>query len=61
MKPLYYLALILTILDFILLFTGLYKPWIVLWWMPRQNRKKVLRIYGTAAVLLVLLTILLAF
>ena len=60
MELLYYLALIITILDLVLLFTGLYKPWIVLWWMPRQNRKTVLRIYGTAGVLLMLLTLLLA-
>ena len=29
---------------------GLFKPWIMLWWEDTQNRKKVLKIYGTAAV-----------
>ena len=31
---------------------GLYKPWIVLWWMPKQNRKLVLQIYGTLGAVL---------
>ena len=60
MKPLYYLILLLLILDFLLLLLGLFRPWTVLWWMPRQNRKRVLQIYGTLGVLLVLLTYLLA-
>lgn len=29
---------------------GLFKPWVMLWWEDTQNRKKVLKIYGTAAV-----------
>jgi hypothetical protein len=31
------------------LLAGLLKPWMMLWWEDTQNRKKVLRIYGTAA------------
>ena len=30
---------------------GLFKPWIMLWWEDTQNRKKVLKVYGTAAVI----------
>ena len=29
---------------------GLIKPWVMLWWEDKQNRKKVIRIYGTVAV-----------
>ncbi|MBL7855098.1 MAG: hypothetical protein JNL17_11910 [Cyclobacteriaceae bacterium] len=31
----------------LLLAVGLYKPWIVLWWEDRQNRLKVIKLYGT--------------
>ena len=26
---------------------GLFKPWVLLWWEDTQNRKKVIRLYGT--------------
>lgn len=32
------------------LVVGLIKPWMMLWWEDKQNRKKVIRIYGTVAV-----------
>jgi hypothetical protein len=35
----------------LLLAVGLYKPWIVLWWEDRQNRLKVIKLYGTLIVL----------
>jgi hypothetical protein len=35
------------ILAFLLLLTGLYKPWVVLGWMARQNRMGVIRLYGS--------------
>lgn len=28
---------------------GLYKPWTMLWWEDVQNRRKVIKVYGTAA------------
>ena len=59
--PLYYMLLLLLTLDFLLLTVGLYKPWIVLWWMPRQNRKLVLKIYGTLGAVLALLAFFLVF
>lgn len=31
----------------LLLAVGLHKPWIVLWWEDRQNRLKVIKLYGT--------------
>ncbi len=33
------------------LLIGLYKPWIMLWWEDTQNRKKVINVYGTAALI----------
>lgn len=35
-----------SILSILLLLTGLYKPWMVLWWRSSQNRRTVLRLYG---------------
>jgi hypothetical protein len=45
----------LILLLLLLLVVGLYRPWWVLWWMARQNRKKVLQLYGIPLVILVLL------
>lgn len=36
----------------IFLAVGLYKPWIMLWWEDVQNRKKVIRLYGSIALFL---------
>jgi hypothetical protein len=29
---------------------GLFKPWVMVWWEDIQNRKKVIKIYGSVAV-----------
>jgi len=42
----YYSALFLTFSTII----GLWRPWVVLWWLPRQNRLMVLKWYGLSAV-----------
>ena len=34
---------------FLLLVVGLFKPWVALWWEDIQNRKKVIKLYGTVA------------
>lgn len=31
----------------IFLCLGLYKPWIMLWWAAVQNRRKIVRLYGS--------------
>jgi len=36
----------LAVVAAFLLVVGLYKPWVVLWWEDKQNRKKVIRLYG---------------
>jgi hypothetical protein len=33
------------------LLIGLFRPWMVLWWEDVQNRKKVIKVYGTAALI----------
>lgn len=35
------------LLSLILLMTGIYRPWVVLWWAAHQNRRKVIRLYGS--------------
>ena len=40
-----------SVLSVILMLYGLYRPWLMLWWEDRQNRKKVLMVYGGSALL----------
>ncbi|MCH8231368.1 MAG: hypothetical protein IIB82_01765 [Bacteroidetes bacterium] len=49
---------ILSILSFIMLIAGLYKPWMVLWWEDRQYRLKVIKLYGITGVVCWLIGIL---
>lgn len=44
---LYYLS----ITSLVFLAIGLWKPWIMLWWEDTQNRIKVIKIYGTLAII----------
>ena len=39
----------------IFLFIGLYKPWVMLWWEDVQNRRKVIKLYGTVSLLAIAL------
>jgi len=41
--------LYLSLVALVCLIAGLFRPWALLWWEDKQNRKKVLMIYGTAA------------
>lgn len=41
--------LYMTFLCMLGLFAGLIKPWVMLWWEDKQNRKMVLKVYGTSA------------
>jgi hypothetical protein len=43
--------LYLSILAASLLLVGLFKPWMMLWWEDTQNRKKVIKLYATAALI----------
>ena len=41
-----YILSSLAVLSFILLIAGLIRPVYVIWWMARQNRIRVIRLYG---------------
>ena len=43
--------LYLTVTALLGVMVGLFKPWIMLWWEDVQNRKKVIKVYGTAAII----------
>ena len=43
--------LLLTTASLIFLGIGLYKPWTMLWWEDVQNRRKVIKVYGSVAIL----------
>lgn len=43
--------LYLSLIAFLCLMVGLFKPWVMLWWEDTQNRKKVIRIYGMATII----------
>lgn len=44
------LILFLAITCTLFLFIGLIKPWAMLWWEDVQNRGKVIKVYGTLAI-----------
>jgi hypothetical protein len=41
----------LSVIAVIFLLIGFYKPWVMLWWEDIQTRKKVLKVYGSTAVI----------
>lgn len=43
--------LYLSLISLLCLITGLFRPWVMLWWEDVQNRKKVIKIYGSAALI----------
>jgi hypothetical protein len=45
------LFLYMSLTALLFLVVGLFKPWIMLWWEDVQNRKKVILVYGTAALI----------
>ena len=44
------LILFLTITCVLFMVIGLIKPWAMLWWEDVQNRSKVIKVYGTLAI-----------
>jgi hypothetical protein len=45
------LFLLVCIAASLFLVIGLYKPWALLWWADKQNRRKILKLYGSVALL----------
>jgi hypothetical protein len=40
--------LYMTFISLLCLLVGLLRPWMMLWWEDTQNRKKIIKVYGTA-------------
>lgn len=53
--------LLIALTSFLFLVIGLIKPWIMLWWEDVQNRKMVIRLYGTTALFFLILYFILGF
>ena len=49
MEFLQQLLLFVSFTAILFLVIGLFKPWAMLWWEDVQNRKKVIKVYGTVA------------
>lgn len=50
----YYVRLLLLYLSgtaLLFLIMGLIRPWLMLWWEDVQNRRKVLKVYGSMALI----------
>lgn len=45
------LVYFLMLASVLFLLIGLFKPWIMLWWEDVQNRRKILKVYGTSAII----------
>jgi hypothetical protein len=41
----------LTLTSLLLIVIGLWRPWVLLWWEDVSNRRKVIKVYGTIAIL----------
>lgn len=41
----------LTLLSLAFILIGLWRPWVMLWWEDLSNRRKVIKVYGTIAVI----------
>lgn len=41
----------LTLLSLLFIAIGLWRPWAMLWWEDVSNRRKVITVYGSVAVL----------
>ena len=40
---------------------GLIKPWMMLWWEDVQNRRKVIKLYGTSGVFFLIVYVILQY
>jgi adenine-specific DNA methylase len=43
------LAFYVFVVSVLTMVIGLFVPWITLWWMAIQNRKRVIQLYGSIA------------
>lgn len=43
--------LLMSLASLMFMVAGLFKPWLLLWWEDVQNRRKVIKVYGSAALI----------
>jgi len=43
--------LLMSLASLMFMVAGLFKPWLLLWWEDVQNRRKVIKGYGSVALL----------
>ena len=55
MEFLQQLLLYVSFTALLFLAIGLYRPWVMLWWEDIQNRRKVFKVYGSVAVVSIVL------
>jgi hypothetical protein len=53
------LILLISLTSFLFMMVGLVKPWMMLWWEDVQNRRKVIKLYGTSGVFFFIIYLLL--
>ena len=55
------LFLLISLTSFMFMVMGLIKPWMMLWWEDVQNRKKVIKLYGTSGVFFLIVYVILQY
>jgi hypothetical protein len=45
------LILLISLTSFLFMVLGLITPWMMLWWEDVQNRRKVIKLYGSSGLL----------
>ena len=55
------LFLLISLNSFLFMVMGLIKPWMMLWWEDVQNRKKVIKLYGTSGVFFLIVYVILQY
>jgi len=40
----------LTLISLLFIGIGLWRPWVMLWWEDLSNRRKIIKVYGTVAI-----------
>lgn len=41
----------LTLLSLLFIAIGMWRPWVTLWWEDVSNRRKVIKVYGSIAII----------
>lgn len=55
------LFLLISLTSFMFMVMGLIKPWMMLWWEDVQNRRKVIKLYGTSGLFFLIVYVILQY